>query len=113
MVWSSHLVGVGLGNGYARLEVSRQTEGNKMAGAWRGVGTVMDGNGGRRAREADPWYGWVGYGPGTLKTDFCWNPHRTRACGRLRRCSAGRGGVPARDSSRLWKSWWLGAGELS
>lgn len=68
MVWSSHLVGVGLGNGYARLEVSRQTEGNKMAGAWRGVGTVMDGNGGRRAREADRGMdGWgMGQGPSRL-----------------------------------------------
>lgn len=57
--------------------------------------------------------GGAGWGePQTLKTDFCWSPHRTRACRRLRRFSAGRGWVPAHGSSRLWKSWWLGAGEL-
>lgn len=58
------------------------------------------------------WDAWVGCGPGTLKTDFSWSPHRTMACRRLRRCSAGQGRVPAHDSSRLWKSWWLAAGKL-
>lgn len=37
---------------------------------------------------------------------------RTRGCRRLRLCSAGRGRAPAPGSSRRWKSWWLGAGEL-
>lgn len=46
----------------------------------------------------------VGYGPGTLKTDFSWIPHRTMACRRLRRYSAGQCWVPVHDSSRLWKS---------
>lgn len=37
---------------------------------------------------------------------------RTRGCRRLRLCSGGRGLLPAHGSSRRWKSWWQGAGEL-
>lgn len=103
-----------LGTGEQSWKILGKLRGTKL---WESVEWRQRGSGNQNQNPINEapsgeWYAWVGYGPGTLKSDFSRSPHRTMACRRLRRCSTGRGRAPAQDSSRLCKSSWLAAGEL-